>query len=230
MQVSMVDLIIPDVHNKIDVADKILNTITHDHAWFLGDYWDNFHDTAADAVAVAQWVLEKLNNPRITLLLGNHDYHYWKPHLQKCSGYTWQKEISISEIVKPNDFEKLKTHAWVQGWLLSHAGYSLQYAHPVKGLTPQVTAEWDAKMEAAHAANKLPELFWCGKDRYGNNHHSGVIWQDWWTSKKVTGVNQIVGHTPHHTWRESKGDYCLDTGLKHVGLLQNGKLEVRDIQ
>lgn len=222
----MIHLIVPDIHNKINIADMALKRYPHDHAWFLGDYFDDFHDSAEEIVSVAGWVKQKLQDHHTTLLLGNHDYHYWKPFLQKCSGYTERKYNAIRAILSEVDFEKMRTHAWVDGWLLSHAGYSNHYAHPVKGLTPEVTIELDRKMRANHDARKLPELFWCGQDRYGNNPHSGIIWQDWFTAKKVPGVNQIVGHTPQRNWREHDGDYCLDTGLHCVGIIENGKLTV----
>jgi len=225
----MINLIIPDIHNKVAIADKILKDHPHDHAWFLGDYFDDFHDSDNEAYAVAAWVRGKLQDPKVSLLLGNHDYHYWKQHLQKCAGFTHEKCRAIRSVLSEVDFEKMLTHAWVDGWLLSHAGYSRWYTHPIYGLTPEVTAGWDKKAKVDHYNNKLPEIFWAGQDRGGNNHHSGVIWQDWWHACKIEGVNQIVGHTPNRKWRESHGDYCLDTGLHCVGILEDGKLEVVDL-
>lgn len=222
----MINLIIADIHNKIEIAEKILKDFDHDHVWFLGDYFDNFDDSPEEMVSIAGWVKKKLVNPNVSMLLGNHDYHYWKPNLQKCSGYTERKYSTIRSILSDVDFSKMLTHAWVDGWLLSHAGYSKHYAHPIKGLTPDVTADWDRKMQASHDANRLPEIFWCGQDRFGNNHHSGILWQDWRTVKKVEGVSQIVGHTPAQYWRKHEGDYCLDTGLHCVGIIENGNLEV----
>jgi len=225
----MRNIILPDIHNKIAVAEKILKDFPYDHAWFLGDYFDDFFDSEREAYAVAEWVHEKLQDPKISLLLGNHDYHYWKPNLEKCSGYTENKYRAIHTILRDSHFEQMITHAWVDGFLISHAGYSQKYLHPIKGLTPEVTTEWDTKAKADHGARKLPEIFWCGQDRSGSNLHSGILWQDWRYAKKVEGVSQIVGHTPNFRWRTNNGDYCLDTALNCVGIIDNGKFSVVDI-
>ena len=42
----------------------------------------------------------------------------------------------------------------------------------------------------------------------------------------ITGIRQIVGHTPGHEVRYKKGDVCLDTHLHHYGLLEDGELTI----
>jgi len=39
----------------------------------------------------------------------------------------------------------------------------------------------------------------------------------------------LVGHTPQRRWREHKDDYCLDTGLQCIGILENGELTIKYI-
>jgi len=56
-------LIVPDMHNRVDKVVRLITEIPHDRIVFLGDYFDDFHDTehiaekAAKLVCVPQRVL-----------------------------------------------------------------------------------------------------------------------------------------------------------------------------
>jgi hypothetical protein len=128
---------------------------------------------------------------------------------------------------------KLHSHIWLNDYiLLSHAGYSKYYTHPVKGLTKEVTQDWDKKAAQDISSGKLPEIFWCGQDRYGSDLHSGILWLDWNFFKPMEGVCQIVGHTPDHKVRRKANNYCIDTHLRHVILIDENdgfKIEVKGV-
>jgi predicted MPP superfamily phosphohydrolase len=70
-------LAIGDVHNHWVQAQAIIDKYNDTHKIVLvGDYFDNFHDTAIDADQVARWLKKTLENPNIIALMGNHDINY----------------------------------------------------------------------------------------------------------------------------------------------------------
>ena len=53
----MKTLVVPDIHNKIDVVQKILDKESSvDEVIFLGDWFDDFNDNVNDVVEVAKFL------------------------------------------------------------------------------------------------------------------------------------------------------------------------------
>ena len=95
-------LVIPDIHNRIVSAQKLIDTIACDKIILLGDYFDSFGDNYQNANATAEWVRDfVIPDPKIVALLGNHDTHYFWPWNDyfKCSGYTDAKKDAIQRIL-----------------------------------------------------------------------------------------------------------------------------------
>jgi len=124
-------LVIPDLHNKIETAEKILKAREHsvDYTVLLGDYFDDFYDTPDIAANTAAWLKDSLQNPKRIHLIGNHDINYREPFspVQKCAGFTEAKKNRINTILTPADWAKLKWFHYepVGNWLFSHAGAQL---------------------------------------------------------------------------------------------------------
>jgi len=222
-------LIIPDIHTAVQKVDRIISAITLKFEIsliiLLGDYFDQWNDTVLQNKMTAEWLRDKLNDPKYVCLVGNHDFGYFYRHLQRCPGHTEQKAYAIRSILTLYDFKQLKTHFWSNGYLISHAGYSAKFVHPHLGFNEMVTQRIDKEFYEFLEQRRLHSFAWCGADRGGVNTFSGPLWADWWTFKGIPGVKQIVGHTnmalPNH---DSYGNICLDTGLEYVGLLDAGKL------
>ena len=70
--------VIPDLHNKINVADYIIqNEDSHvDQFVLLGDYFDDYNDTPEDNRETGLFINEYINNEKFKFLIGNHDLHY----------------------------------------------------------------------------------------------------------------------------------------------------------
>jgi len=104
-------LVIPDIHNRVEIAEKILRAHEQDvdYAVLLGDYFDDFFDTVGDAADTAAWLKDSLQNPKRAHLIGNHDINYMKPdNGQRCAGFTEGKKNIINSILTPEDWAMLK--------------------------------------------------------------------------------------------------------------------------
>src|SRR6266705_1062443 len=120
-------LIIPDIHTRCGIAEKIVKHHQNDvdKVVFLGDYFDDFGDDPRLASETADWFRHSVNQPNRIHICGNHDVHYWFKDCNeiRCSGYEQFKSIAINDIVTKKDWEKLIFHYVIDDkWLLSHAG------------------------------------------------------------------------------------------------------------
>jgi hypothetical protein len=193
-------LVIPDIHNAIERAEAIIRAYGQqcDRIVFLGDYFDDFHDTPAVAERVAQWLYESTRDPKRIHLLGNHDLpyllpesaieHYW------CSGWSEAKDRVIRSILHDVSLEQFRVAVEIDGWLLSHAGYQELFLNGRS--TAQVVAESACAFErATHGQREI--VFEAGRARGGEADKGGVTWLDWWREfQPVDGFHQIVGHSP----------------------------------
>jgi hypothetical protein len=69
-------LIIPDIHHKTRVADNIRAAHPGIPAIFLGDYFDDFHDTVTDMRATCDWLRTAVEKTDDVFLMGNHCFAY----------------------------------------------------------------------------------------------------------------------------------------------------------
>ena len=75
-------LIIPDVHGRDFWRSACEDINAYDHVVFLGDYLDPYQQEGIDIDDAEQGLrdiieLKKNNLEKVTLLLGNHDLHYF---------------------------------------------------------------------------------------------------------------------------------------------------------
>lgn len=141
---------------------------------------------------------KKGNADKVTLLVGNHDLHYF-PEFEapKCSGYSEENAPKLNKIFNGN--QSLFTIAETTGnFLLSHAGVSeifiKQYDYPdtPEGIKTKLNIEYLTFKDHI-------QLSLVSKYNGGMGSISGPFWQ---RPAELTGQNnlpfwQIVGHTPH---------------------------------
>lgn len=221
-------LIIPDIHTKIDIAQKIIDDNPADMRVFLGDIYDDFADNPVNAKRTAVWHKETLADPKNHFLFGNHDMHYAFPdnrHL-RCSGFTLAKSAEIREVMEPQDWLTTRLFCCAGSWLLSHAGLnpSLGYTS-VEDLEERCEHALDAAAQGV-----LDPLTNAGQSRNGSGYVGGLTWQDWnHEFKPLKGWNQIVGHTCGFGARQYKdtNNWCLDTDLRFAAMIHpTGPLEI----
>ena len=72
-----------------------------------------------------------------------------------------------------------------------------------------------------------------GDDRGGAQYFGGPLWMDWDNLMPISGINQIVGHTPDSAVRKKitrkSRNYCLDVRNGSVSaILVNGRLKIME--
>ncbi|MGB9030556.1 MAG: metallophosphoesterase, partial [Acidobacteriaceae bacterium] len=126
----MKTLIIPDIHNKIEIADWIVGAEPADVVVYLGDYFDDFGDGPEDARRVAEWLNRTALRDDRVCLIGNHDVPYLFPATLKhtmCSGWSVAKAQAIKVTIDPGAVARMKL-VYADGVpdssIFSHAGMS----------------------------------------------------------------------------------------------------------
>ena len=223
-------LIIPDLHNQTQNADHWLQSQQYDRVVFLGDYFDNFGDSALEARQTALWLRERMEASNDVFLLGNHDASYLFPDSPEleCPGFTRAKSRAIHEMLGPRHWTRLVLAHVEQGWLVSHAGF-----HPVWMKDPTVEKILARCRKAMRLAAKrsIDPILGAGEDRGGMQLFGGPLWMDFGSLVPIPGINQIVGHTPGREVRENHGpgsrNYCLDVKNGSVAaILSDEKLTI----
>jgi hypothetical protein len=225
-------LIIPDIHHKTAIVDEVLAREQYDHVVFLGDYFDDFNDTPERTHETAEWLKRHLRNPRFTFLYGNHDlpYRFCTPEVE-CSGFDIDKWQATLDVLDRADWDAVRLHAWVDGYLLSHAGWNKAFADADGCITPSYIDALCAECLSELDQGRMHPLVAAGTSRGGSAMVGGIVWQDWRELEPITGLRQIVGHTPGIEVRYKGADRataaCLDTRLCHVGVLKHGVFSVQ---
>jgi len=203
-------LIIPDIHNHYDRAEKIIKSVNADQIIFLGDYFDDFDDNRNAITEVAKWFSWSIHEKNRIHLCGNHDIHYWfKDNKdQRCGGWEQYKSTIINDIVKPEDWNKLKFFHVLDDWILSHAGVHSYWLDPVKShksLPVEITKDQLIKKlergseECVKLINQNRHHWFtiAGFSRSGSPFVGGLLWLDFNEEFcPIQGIHQIVGHTP----------------------------------
>ena len=227
----MKTLIIPDIHNEVENASHWIETQKYDQVIYLGDFFDSFGDTVLDARKTAYWLKGELKHDNRIFLLSNHDapYRFPKNDQLYCPGFTHEKSNRINEILTQEDWFRFKLFHNIDNWYFSHAGI-----HPK--FIPYVGIEFFYRVcnEALENAKaNIPDsLFSAGYARGGSDEHGGILWMDWSALVPMSGINQVVGHTPYRWIRELRTseseNYCLDVMNASVcGILEDGKFETK---
>lgn len=227
-------LILPDLHNRIETHERIISVCPAKRVVHLGDYWDNWDDTPADAQLTAEWVKTRIDADDI-LLLGNHDVYYVFGNAQAmCSGNTYDKRKAILKVLPEEDLGAFQLHEMLdvplesKNILVTHAGLSQQM---VKSMTVWDKAIHKTLLEAFGELRngKLPDLA-CqvGARRGGRWAHGGVLWEDSRDFSPVSGLQQLFGHTPSsnpRTWLDSNdgevANWCIDTHSQHFATVDS---------
>lgn len=188
-------LVIGDIHNRIDAADRAIAKHSARRTVFLGDYFDSFGDGQREMRATCQWLRRSLKDPNRTHLLGNHDLAYLLPlHEQAwCPGWSPKKGQVFDEEMAGIGISSFRIACQVGPWLLSHAGIHGERLDALGSLG--LLAQLEREFAGACSGNRS-WLFDKGPDRGGLDRHGGILWQDFRGEfAPVAGFHQVVGHT-----------------------------------
>lgn len=226
-------IVIGDIHGR-NLWKPIIKKHSEDLIVFVGDYFDSKEQILTEAqIQNFREILELKRRfaGRVTLLLGNHDYHYL-PHANgsKYSGYQYFGATDIQEILYPAVQEGLLAVCKSMGtYLISHAG---------------VTNSWCKKHEIPaedpeEAINRLftenPQAFDFSpgplREPSGDEPEQGPFWVRPFSLKKdqIPGFIQIVGHTQAPGIDLDQSPVLIDVlgySPKYLVIKDDGKLEV----
>ena len=187
-------LILPDIHSRSfwkEAVDKWTGQII-----FLGDYIDPYSfewpDELPNSVNSLLEILDfkDCNQERVTLLLGNHDFHYL------FKGYNGSRLDLINwdalHQIYNEDKEFFQIAKQIDDTLFTHAGVSKDWLkrHDLK------LPETDADVYLNEIYKASPEIFWeMSWERGGIDKTGSPIWHDVREFDVDETHFQVFGHT-----------------------------------
>lgn len=205
----------------------------------LGDLYDTYGDHhVAEMIAFAKAAIA---DERFTVLLGNHDCHYYFPSVGfACSGFTRSTKEAVQAQVTPDEIRKLRIWTTVGPYAVSHAGFCEDTLHLMK---EEMHKE---AIEQALAGTRVHPLFQAGRARGGPARVGGPVWLDWnYEFEHIDDLPQIVGHTVGKEVRREGSNrrhsveagvefdsYCLDTASRHAAWVdeETGEVSIIDVK
>lgn len=239
-------VVIPDVHNKWERAEAIVDAERPDRVVFLGDYFDDFGDTVEDADSTAAWLERSLGDEARVHLVGNHDLNYMS-RLQglRCSGYGPRKHAAIAR--RGLEWRRLEPFCWLGwegggggAWLCTHAGLSAPFLRLVRpgaaaADVPGVLEAARTDLDRINDEDHRHAFLQAGYARGGSAPTGGIVWCDYNAEyEDVPGLRQIFGHTRDDEVRRGRGSggaehYCIDTVLRHYLTYVDGTVRVNKV-
>lgn len=222
-------VIIPDIHNRINCVETILNRHKDaDQIIFTGDYFDSKGSTINDTINTINWLLDSLTHGNRVHLLGNHDIHYFLDNPKYiCSGYDLLRkmEIQASGLTGMLNKFRLFTHFADDRhtYLVSHAGVDASFMTKDKPLE-----NLEETCNKALYAGGIHNILMAGFSRKGNLPVGGITWRDCEESEPDDRFFHIFGHTKDDHVRFGRNWICLDTGSRHYAIYDKGVLSVRN--
>jgi hypothetical protein len=203
-------LVIGDIHNHWVEAEAIASKYDDHTIVFVGDYFDDFGDSAIDADQTARWLKESLSKPNRVHLMGNHDINYSYLNYRKdsngalqniysCSGYDLRKDDAINRVMTNEDWDKIKMYHYENGWFFTHAGISKYwFEHPILGCTAEGIIQRIEESIKSYKDRQYTEILGAaGRCRGGAHQAGGILWHDHFReSEVIRGIKQVYGHTP----------------------------------
>lgn len=229
MKASLTTLVIPDIHEQHGYLEGIEPLIERaERVVFLGDHFDTFGMPQPERTYEA--ILKYIDNPKVTMLLGNHDCHYaFDNQGFLCSGFREPTRLVVERELGPEVWRKFRLWAKVGDYLVSHAGFH----QSMIGLSLNDDGGISFIEEAL--AGDCPSIFRAGWARGGRQPVGGCTWLDWNDEfSHIYGRPQIVGHTQGNKVRkkgldDERPSYCVDTGLRHVLWTDGDTVEIEEV-
>lgn len=198
--------VIGDIHGRVIWKEIVKNTkVTN---WiFIGDYFDAYHQGVSGNKQIVNFKeileLKKANPDKITLLLGNHDYHYIRGIGESYSGYQATYALEIGELVEQAIKDNLIQMCYLyDNFFFSHAGLTKTWVRNIfspNNVNPLVT-----DILVHHLNDYLyyqPRIFRFmsgdNASKTGDDVTQGPIWvrPESLLKDMVDGITCVVGHT-----------------------------------
>lgn len=203
-------LVIPDVHGRtfwtdaLDFEGEII---------FLGDYLDPYFSewiTMRDALVFFEEIIDwAKENPKVHLLLGNHDWHYIYPDFNASrKDYVYEEQIHDLFLQNSSLFHR---YWFADGTLFTHAGIGRKWMEWIR------KTDWRDAMD-----NSSPfDLFACGPQRGGLRPASGPLWLDF----RELNPNRYPASSRDEIWLDHELKYQI---FGHTQQRQTGDIATGD--
>ena len=203
---------IGDIHGRDIWKQIIAQEQDADEFVFVGDYFDSFTVKGPDQINNFLDIIEfkKQSKVPVTLLIGNHDYHYY-PGIDETStsGYQTVLAPSIKHVVGDNK-QHLQAAYQSGEFVFTHAGLSsiwlddIVEGWDVNNMVNRVNEllQYQPGLIAYRSFKMINETEWYGAQGYGDETFQGPLWirpkslmkANYDTLRKQ--IIQVVGHTP----------------------------------
>ena len=222
---------IGDIHGHDTWKRIVADNKTADHFVFVGDYFDAWSVTPAVQIQNFKEIIEfkECTPDRVTLLVGNHDFHYMPWCRGKYGGYSAWFHGEIWELLRTN-MHNLQVAWQYNNVLVTHAGISSTWydeniedkGHMFE-IADKVNACWADR----------PDFFnHSGMDIYGNSPHDGPFWirPEALKSDLVDpDIIQIVGHTQRERILNEDNVFCIDTLPREYLILEDSEFVIANV-
>mgnify|MGYP003320139833 CR=1 FL=1 len=222
---------IGDIHGHDTWKRIVADNKTADHFVFVGDYFDAYLITPAVQIQNFKEIIEfkECTPDRVTLLMGNHDFHYTPYCKGRYGGYSHFFANEIGELLKAN------AHNLEMAWqynnlLVTHAGLSSTW--------------YDEKVEDKghmfEIADKINQLWkvapwefnFSGPTRDGNSKDNSPLWirPEALRSDPVDpDIIQIVGHTQRERISDADKVFVIDTLPREYLVLEDDEFIIKNV-
>lgn len=235
----MKTLVISDIHNKINIVQKILDKEScADEVIFLGDWFDDFNDGINDVVNVAKFLNSIYTEKKFKFVWGNHDLYY-PPfrNFHLCSGgFSADKQICIEATIDPKVWEQFNFCYFTQNFLISHAGTTSKHDWLFEKNKFDLSKFNEVILDAEKYlyTKQSHFMFRAGFSRGGMLPVGGITWCDFHKDfEPYENLNQIFGHTivnePSFVYDHNSINLCLDTNLQHYAIINDSQIEIHNV-
>lgn len=224
-----------DTHGR-DIWKKIVKVEEDfDKFIFIGDYFDSREDIdASKQIENFKEILtfKKENPDKVTLIIGNHDFHYLKGCGETYSGYQQYAAMDINEVLQPAlTSGHLQICHVFDEYIFSHAGLTQTWCEnndiDLFNIEESVNVKFMKSMESFR--------FEYGENlnRSGDDVTQPPIWVRIPSLLKdmVKGFTYVIGHTTikeMHMANNIIAIDCLGTSKEYL-VIQNGEALARKI-
>lgn len=232
-------LIVPDVHGRKfwRKAKEVVDN--YDRIIFLGDYLDPYSNEGINPDMAYREFREIIRFKRtypkkVTLLLGNHDLHYYLPDFSPSTRYNQFKAGLYYDTFKENKdlftcFKQITSYG--TKFLFSHAGINkdwLTYNKLTLNKLLKMSMDELLDQRGYRWGGILEQIHWC---RGGDHPHGSPVWADllecqYGGMSKFDNAIQIVGHSRVKEVFPAKG--IIYTDCKKLLSLDTKTMELSD--
>ena len=177
---------------------------------FIGDYFDSFSIPHVEQIynykEIIAW--KESTDVKVTMLIGNHDFHYMSECGGRYGGYNAWHAPEIGELLKETK-EHLQVAYQVDKFLFTHAGVSKEWYEANfsedGNVAEQINDLWSYDKRSFNHS---------GMEAYGNYDGEGPMWirPDALKRNQLNDTTiQIVGHTHMNRIAFDDNHFFIDT-------------------